>query len=133
MIKSLTIKEISIYLSLAGSILLWVYNFGGKNAVKDVNTVDLTEKVTRLEKNMDIFSADQQSLILTVGNFQKRFDNYVMKQDQLSGSIKSLALKVAESPLEFARIMEGKTFEVVQDEPMKSIFPSPKIRITPIK
>ena len=131
MIRSLTIKDLIAALSFCGAVVMFFYARGVKDANKENNTAELTEKVSKLEQNMTIFSADQQSLILTVGDIKERFDNYVMKQDQLSGSVKLLALKVAASPLEFSKILDGKTFEIVPSE--KKSMPEMKIKITPIK
>jgi hypothetical protein len=127
------IKEI---LSILGYIIAagsFIFALGISKANKENNTADLSEKVTKLEQTVNTFSKDQQNLILTVDDIKVKFDNYIMKQDKLTVNFLKLAMNISESNAELMTYMNGLTFEVVQDEPMKSVFPNPKIKIIPIK
>jgi hypothetical protein len=93
--------------------------------VKQNKQVNYEIKVDTLVNRMDRVLS---SLTLHLADNKQARTEFV----SLQNSVKSLALKVAESPLEFARIMEGKTFEIVQYEPIKNVFPDPKIRMRKI-
>lgn len=129
LMTNLTIKDLISILTFFSGIAIAIYGYGVKNANKANNTADLVEKVILLERTVNNLSAYQQDLIVKVSGIENKFDNYVMKQDKLTVNFSKLAMKISESNEELMTYMNGLTFEVVQDEPMKSVFPNPKIRI----
>jgi hypothetical protein len=137
------ISALEKYLTIAGKVIAgiaalyggykFIYGLGADNANKANNTAKVETTVNELKLSVDLLNVN----MLEYGKIQLestvKLDAYSLKQDQLTNSVKSLALKVTDSPLEFSRIMDGKTFEVVQ-EPTKSMeFPEVKMKITPIK
>jgi hypothetical protein len=134
MTKPLPIKEIVAALGFLTGAVTFVYGLGFKNANKENSNADLVQTVTDLKQTV----MDLKDTVVCNSTIQRTLIIEVAKQgtakDKLTNSVTSLALKVAASPLEFAKIMEGKTFEVIPQEPTKSMeAPELRIKITPQK
>jgi glucose-6-phosphate 1-dehydrogenase len=127
------IKEIISALTFLSGIIIAVYGFGVKNANKDNHSAKIESNVNLLLKNDSLKTLQFKDFAEILNKHLDATKSEKNDFKALINSVNSLALKIAETPAEYARIMQGLTFEVVQDEPMKSVFPNPKIRITPIK
>jgi hypothetical protein len=137
------IKQISAlekYLTLAGKFVAlilavyggykFIYGLGHSDAMEQNNNAELVKTVDELKISVNKVNTN----IVDYGQIQQemtiKVDNYTAGQDKLINSVKSLALIVAKTPVEFARIMDGKSFEFVQSDVMKSVPSGLKIHIT---
>ena len=123
-------KEISTVISAIIAVSSIIYAMGVKDANKDNHSA-------RIEKNVNLLLTNDSLKTLQLGEVIRIMNDHLeanKMQSQavtaLTKSVNSLALKVAETPGEYAKIMQGLTFEVVET---KSYFPDTKIKITPIK
>jgi hypothetical protein len=127
------IKEYISALTFLSGIAIAIYGYGVKNANKANNTSDLIETVKTLDKTVK-----DQGLMIT--HFDSTLTVHLVSTKLQENNFRSLIQNYSnfvqantKSVQEWKEFMQGLTFEVVQEEPMKSVFPSPKIKIMPIK
>lgn len=126
------IKEIISALTFLSGIAIGIYGFGVRNANKANESIELKKSVVELNTSVidlkkSVHKVD--STIIDFGHIQEvqgiTIDNYVLAQKRL---IQNYAKFVQDYSKDWKSYFQGLTFEVVQDEPMKSVFPNPVIR-----
>jgi hypothetical protein len=128
--KYLTIagKGIAIIMAAYGGYK-FIYGLGFEGANKENNSARIEKNVNLLLKSDTLKTKQYAELLIIVTGHLKSNKLQDSSFDALTKSVKALAQVVAKTPAEYVRLLEGKSFEVIQDEPMKSVFPSPKVRI----
>jgi hypothetical protein len=121
----LKLKDYIGYISGIVGVVSFVFALGIKSANKDNHNAGIEKKVDILVKNDSLKTVQYYELL----EFNKILVPYMEKQDQLIQNYSNFVQDNTRSVQEWKTYMNGLTFEIIQQEPMKSIFPETKIKI----
>jgi hypothetical protein len=103
-----------------------------KKFIEDAKNQDDEQTIKNLSSDVSKMTIQFNDLVNTLNAHLKLNKAQDSSFKVLTKSVNALALTVAKTPLEYARIMQGVQFELVQSEEMKSVFPETKIKIIKI-
>lgn len=124
------------YIGLLFGFASLVFAYGVKSATKEISSKSTDARIEKWieydsishNENVDF----QEKLLIKLDGLSDSIGFIYRKQSGIVKSVDALASKVAESVPEYIRLINGLQFELVQPEPVRSVFPETKIRAIPI-